>query len=354
MIFIYFFVFSFYIFPQHKEIRMTNKTAKIVRFHELGGPEVLKIEELPLPEPSHGEVRLRVHAIGLNRAEVSFRLGQYLINPSLPSKMGYEASGIVEAVGPDVDKGLIGQKFSSIPCFEMGKYGVYGEVTILPVYALAPYPEKLSFAEATSIWMQYITAYGALIHYGKLKKDEYVLITAASSSVGLAAIEIVRAQGAISIVTTRSQKKKAELLELGANHVIVTEDEDLPARVKELTCGKGANIIFDPVAGKSIENLAQAAAVKGTIFIYGNLSGESTPFPLSTALTKGLSIRGYTLFEMASDPAFRSNAETYVFSHVQNGTLKPKIACTFPLEEIVDAHRYMQSNEQVGKIVVTV
>ncbi|MBL7478463.1 zinc-dependent alcohol dehydrogenase family protein [Legionella bononiensis] len=333
---------------------MSITTTKIVRFHKTGGPEVLKLEEMSLPEPEAGEVRLRVHAIGLNRAEVMFRLGQYLVNPQFPSKIGYEASGVVEAVGPGVDKGLIGKKFSSVPCFDLGQYGVYGEVAILPAYALAEYPEHLSFAESTSIWMQYMTAYGALIHYGKITKGDYVLITAASSSVGIAAIEIARAQGAISIATTRTQKKKAELLKLGADHVIVTNDEDLPARVREITSGKGARIIFDPVAGKGIEVLAEAAAPKGIIFVYGNLSNEPMPYPLFTALAKGISIRGYTLFELSSVPELRKEAEQYIFNHLKNGTFKPNIAKTFALEDIVDAHHYMESNEQIGKIVVTV
>ncbi|KTD63741.1 quinone oxidoreductase [Legionella santicrucis] len=333
---------------------MSNTTAKIVRFHQTGNPEVLKLEEMALPEPDNGEVRLRVHAIGLNRAEVMFRLGQYLVTPKFPSKIGYEASGIVEAVGPGVDQKMLGMKLSSVPCFDLGKYGVYGEVAILPAYALAAYPEKLSFVEATSIWMQYMTAYGALIHYGKVSKGDYVLITAASSSVGIAAIEITRAQGAISIATTRTQAKKEELLKLGADYVIVTNDEDLPSRVKEITKGQGARIIFDPVAGKDIEKLAEAAADKGIIFVYGNLSNEPMPYPLFAALSKGLTIRGYTLFELSTDPHLRKEAEKYIFEHIKQGDFKPSIARTFSLDQIVEAHHYMESNEQIGKIVVKV
>lgn len=333
---------------------MSNNTAKIVLFHQTGGPEVLKIEELPLPEPGQEEVRLRVHAIGLNRAEIMFRTGQYLVEPKFPSKIGYEASGIVEAVGEGVDRELIGKKFSTVPGFDLGKYGVYGEVAIVPAYALATFPEKLTFAEATSIWMQYLTAYGALIHYGQITKGDYVLITAASSSVGIAAIEIARAEGAISIAVTRTQKKKAELLKLGANHVIVTNDEDLPARVNEITNGKGARVIFDPIAGNGVDILAQAAAHKGIIFIYGNLSLEPTPFPLFPALQKGLTCRGYTLFELVSEPALLTEGKKYIFDQLNAGTFAPKIAKTFSLNHIVDAHRYMESNEQIGKIVVTV
>lgn len=333
---------------------MSNSSVKIVRFHKIGGPEVLKIEEMPLPEPGKGEVRLRVHAIGLNRAEVVFRTGNYLVQPQFPSKIGYEASGVVEAVGPDVDKKMIGKKYSTVPGFDLGKYGVYGEVAIVPTSALAEYPEKLSFIEATSIWMQYLTAYGALVHFGKLAKNEFVVITAASSSVGIAAIQIARAQGAISIVTTRTSKKKAELLALGADHVIVTNEENMPKRVNEITQGKGARIIFDPVAGKGVEVLADALAQGGTLFVYGNLSLEQiTPFPLLKAMGKGLSMRGYTLFEIVAQPEVRAKAEKYVFDHLQDGSFKPKIARTFTLEHIVDAHAYMESNEQIGKIVVT-
>ena len=219
---------------EQKETRMTE-TAKIVRFHKAGGPEVLQVEELPMPEPAAGEVRLRVKAIGLNRAEVMFRNNQYLYQPSFPSKLGYEASGVVEAVGPGVDPNLIGKTMSSVPAFAANAYGVYGEVAILPVGALAAYPSKLSYAEGTSIWMQYITAYGALVHHGHLTEGDYVLITAASSSVGIAAIEIAKAEGAVSIATTRTSKKKAELLSVGADHVVVTEEEDLVTRVKEIT-----------------------------------------------------------------------------------------------------------------------
>lgn len=333
---------------------MANKTAKIVRFHAIGGPEVLKIEEEPLPEPGRGEVRLKVKAIGLNRAEVMFRKGQYLESPVLPSKIGYEAAGEVVAVGPGVETSWLGKKASTVPAFLMTNYGVYGEVAIVPASALAAYPEKLTPEEGTSIWMQYLTAYGALIAHAQITKGDFVIITAASSSVGIAAIELVKAEGAISIATTRTSKKKAALLEVGATHVIATQEEDLVARVKEITGDKGARVIFDPVAGKGVELLAQAAALGGTIFEYGALAPEPTPFPLYAALRKGLSVRGYTLREVLSDGKVRAKAEQYVFEQVKAGHFKPRIDRVFPFAEIVEAHRYMESNEQIGKIVVTV
>jgi NADPH:quinone reductase-like Zn-dependent oxidoreductase len=333
---------------------MATATAKIVRFHSLGGPEVLKIQEEPIPEPGKGEVRLNVKAIGLNRAEVMYRLGRYLEAPVLPSKLGYEAAGVVAAVGPDVDKSWLGKKASTVPAFLMTQYGVYGEVAIVPASALAVYPEKLTPEEGTSIWMQYLTAYGALITHAQITKGDFVIITAASSSVGIAAIEMVNAEGAISIATTRTSKKKAALLDVGASHVIATAEEDFLARVKQITNSQGARVIFDPIAGKGIELLAQAASMGGTIFEYGALAQEPTPFPLFAALGKGLSIRGYTLREVFAIPKLRDKAEKYVFDQINAGKFKPRVDRVFPLSQIVEAHRYMESNEQIGKIVVTV
>jgi NADPH:quinone reductase-like Zn-dependent oxidoreductase len=236
----------------------------------------------------------------------------------------------------------------------MTHYGVYGEVAIVPVGALAAYPEKLTPEQGTSIWMQYLTAYGALIHYARIKKGDFVVITAASSSVGIAAIEIANAEGAISIATTRTSKKKTVLSEVGAKHVIVTEEENFVARIKAITGGTGAGVIFDPIGGKGIEQLAEAAALGGTIYEYGALAPEPTPFPLFAALGKGLTVRGYTVREILSSPQLSAKGVQYVFDHVKAGNFKPRIDRAFPFAQIVEAHRYMESNAQIGKIVVSV
>jgi NADPH:quinone reductase-like Zn-dependent oxidoreductase len=141
-------------------------------------------------------------------------------------------------------------------------------------------------------------------------------------------------------------------LKAGADHVIVTDEEDLVARVNEITSGKGARIVFDPIGGKILESLAAATARKGIIFEYGALAPEPTPYPLFTALGKGLTIRGYTLFELTPDPVF-PEAKQYIFDHLASGAFKPVIDKTFRFAEIVEAHRYMESNAQIGKIVVT-
>lgn len=327
---------------------------KIVRFHALGGPENLRIEEAATQQPGEGEVRLRVQAVGLNRAESMYYHGYYLEQPALPSRIGYEVSGIVEAVGTGVDAEWVGQRVSTVPGFSQNRYGSLGEEAIVPAYSVQRYPEKLSPVEGAAIWMQYLTAYGALVPLGKIGKGDFVLITAASSSVGLAAIQIVKAEGAVAIATTRTSAKKAELLALGADHVIATEEEDLPARVHEITGGKGARVIFDPVAGPYVEKLAEAAADHGIIIEYGALSMAPTPFPLIPALHKGLTVRGYTLHEFTLDPAKLGEAVRYVNERLNDGRLTLKIAKVFPFEKTVEAYQYLESNQQIGKIVIQV
>jgi NADPH:quinone reductase-like Zn-dependent oxidoreductase len=328
--------------------------AKLVRFHQLGGPEVLRIEEVATPEPGRQEVRLAVQAIGLNRAEFMFMHGYYPEPTRLPAMLGYEAAGIVTAVGPEVDKGWLSQAVSTIPSFSMNQYGVLGNEVIVPVHSIAAYPKHLDAKEAASIWMQYMTAYGALLEIGELKQGEFVVITAASSSVGLAAIETVKAERGISIAVTRKSEKRDELVTLGADHVIATEEEDLAARVKAITKGMGARILFDPVAGPLLGKLVEAAAPGATIFQYGWLSLASTAFPVLPVLTKGLTVRGYWLQEIVFDPGKFARAKKYVYEHLQDKRFHPKIAKTFRFEDVVQAYHYMESNQQIGKVVLTV
>jgi NADPH:quinone reductase-like Zn-dependent oxidoreductase len=327
---------------------------KIVRFHELGGPENLRLEELPSQQPGAGEVRLRVQALGLNRAESMFYHGRYLENPKLPSRLGYEAAGIVDAVGPGVDSRWVGKQVATIPSFSQTKYGVLGEEAVVPVTALGEYPKRLSAVEGAAIWMQYVTAWGALVHFGKVAASEFVLITAASSSVGLAAIQIVKDAGAVAIAATRTSAKREELLALGADHVIATEEEDVVARVLEISGDEGSRVIFDPVAGPGLEKLAATAAHDAIIFEYGALAMQPTPFPLYTALSRGLSVRGYTLWEITRRPEVLEAAKKYICDRLESVRFVPKVAKTFPLAQTVEAYRYLESNAQIGKVVITV
>ena len=202
--------------------------------------------------------------------------------------------------------------------------------------------------------MQYLTAYGALIDIAGLKTGDTVVIPAASSSVGLAAIQIANKVGAVPVALTRGSSKRQALLDAGAAHVIATDEQDLVKEVLGLTGGKGARVVFDPVGGPTVAKLAQATARLGILFLYGALSTEPTPLPLFDVLGKWLTIRGYVLMEITGDPARLERGKAFVNEGLADGSLKPIIARTFPLEEIVEAHRYLESNQQIGKIVVTV
>lgn len=328
--------------------------ARIVRFNKTGGPEVLQIENMEVAPPGPGEVRIKVKALGLNRAEAMFRLGQYLEDPKLPSRLGYEASGIVDAIGLGV-KGLsVGDTVSTIPSKSQGKYGVYGEIATVPQEFVVKHPSSLTFNEAAAVWMQYMTAYGALIDIAQIKKGDFVVVTAASSSVGLAAIQLCNLVGATPIATTRTSEKKKALQNAGAAHVIATQEENLVEKLKEITVGKGARVVFDPIGGKMVQDLAEGMSYGGILFEYGALSPDPTPFPLFAALKKGLTVRGYTLFEILNDPTKLEKAKHYVIEALSSGKLKPILDKTFTLDHIVDAHRYMESNKQFGKIIVTV
>ncbi len=324
---------------------------KAVRFHQLGGPEVLHIEDVPARKPDAGEVLLKVEAVGLNRAESMYYHGVYMETVNPPSGLGYEAFGKVLAVGRDVDPALVGKTFATIPGFSMNQYPVLAEEAVVPVSALATVPPSFSPVEAAAVWMQYCTAYGALVPLGKVGTDDFVIITAASSSVGLAAIQIAKAQGATSIATTRTSAKKNKLLALGADHVIVTEEENLVARVQSITGGKGARIVFDPVGGDYINTLAQATANGGTIFLYGMLSGKSTPFPMA-AFGRHIGMFGYTFGELRGTPEWEA-MKKYIYDHLADGSFKPEIAQTFPFDQTVGAYKYLESNQQIGKVVIT-
>lgn len=328
--------------------------SKVIKFEQTGDPDVLQIVDENIAAPATGEIQIKVAAIGLNRAEAMWRRGQYLETPELPAKIGYEASGIITALGDGVEGFNVGDAVSTIPNFSMNQYGVYAEVANVPASAVTHYPANLSFEQATSIWMQYLTAYGALIDIAKLQACDFVLIPAASSSVGLAAIQLCNLIGAVPIAMTRRSDKKQTLLEHGAKHVVVSDEDDVIETVNTITQAQGVRVVFDPVAGPMLETLTAVTAQHGIIFQYGALSTEPTPFPLFTVLAKGITIRGYTLFEFTSNPQALASARDEIYGWLESAQLKPVVAKTFPLDDIVKAHQYMESNNQLGKIVVTV
>jgi len=339
---------------------MTTKTTKVIRFDTYGTADVLKLEEVPLVEPGEGEVRIRVEAMALNRADALFRENTYFIEPLLPeSRIGTDAAGVIEAVGENVTDLKVGDRVLTGLGYDVSRYGTHGETAVLPAVFVHKYPEFISAEAATAIGVAYLTAWGALVEYGALQAGDFVVITAASGGVGSAAIQVANAVGAVPIAVTRRAVKKRELLDHGAAHVVVTGEEDLAARVQEITGGRGAQFIFDPIVEGLLEAFTAAAAPDAKVFLYGSLgqAGKlgSSPaeIPLMPLLGKELSFRGYNNYRLHATPERLKQGFEFVFEKFRSGELKPVTAKTFTLENYADAHRYLESNEQIGRVVIT-
>ncbi|MBB4256981.1 MULTISPECIES: zinc-dependent alcohol dehydrogenase family protein [unclassified Bradyrhizobium] len=328
--------------------------ARVVRFHRHGGPEVLGIETVNVLPPAKGEVQIRIRALGLNRAEALFRSGTYIETAQFPSGLGLEAAGLVEAVGEGVAGFAPGDAVSIVPPTSMVRWPAYAELATFPAELVVKHPPDLSFETAAALWMQYLTAYGALVDIAGLLRGDVVAITAASSSVGLAAIQIANRIGAVPVALTRTSAKRRALLDAGAAYVVASDEEDIAARLAEIAGSNGVRVVLDAVGGPAFEPLTAAMAPGGILIEYGGLSHEPTPFPLFNVLTKSLVLRGYLVHEIVRDPTRLGQAKTFILDGVADDTLKPIIARTFKFEDIVEAHRFLESNTQFGKIIVTI
>lgn len=326
--------------------------ARIVRIHQFGGPEVLQIDEVSVGEPGPGEVRVRVGAFGLNRVETLYRSGQFA-PVTFPARIGYEMAGSIDAVGAGVTDWRIGDRVAALFGQSMEDYGTHGEAVIFPADLLVRVPDSVSLEQAAASWMQYGTAY-ALIEAGHIAPGQFAVINAASSSVGLAAIQIARREGAVPIAVTRGRDKADALIAHGAAHVIASSEEDVPARIMEITAGKGAEIAFDAVAGDPLAQLLTAMAGKGTVIVYGMLAGYQCTLSLPPLMLGNLTLRGFSADSLVRDPQSRKRMVEYISSGLAEGTLSPVIDRTFAFEETAAAHRYLESNVQVGKVVVAV
>ncbi|WP_129841642.1 zinc-dependent alcohol dehydrogenase family protein [Streptomyces sp. RFCAC02] len=330
--------------------------AMTVRFHEYGDPEVLRIEEVPAPEPGIGEVRIRVDAIGLNRADALFRRGQYG-RPvrAFPAGLGYEAAGVVEAAGPGVTTLPVGSPVSTIPAFSMTDYGVYGDTAVVPAAAVVRRPDGVDAVTGAATWMTYLTAFGGLLEGDDLRPGGTVVVTAASSGVGIAALRTARRVGARAIATTRTAAKRDQLLAAGADAVVVTGEEDLAEGVLRATDGRGADVVFDAVGGPEAAALPGALAPSGRIVLYGALGGATVELPALATLRSGLTLRAYSISAgttTSGDTLRRATA--FITSGLADGSFRPVVDRVFDLSEIVAAHRHLESGTQVGKVVVTV
>src|SRR5712672_4603844 len=298
--------------PQPQSDLTETAMSRSIKFAKAGGPEVLEFVEVQVPAPGPNEVRIKVKAIGINRAEAMWRVDDYIDRVKFPAGLGYEAAGTVDAVGKDVGGFAVGDEVNVIPSFSLNDYSTYGEVILVPDHAVVRQPKALSFIEAASIWMMFITAYGALIEDAKVTKGDFVIVPAASSSVGLAAIQIANYAGATSIALTRTSQKRKRLLETGAEHVIATGEVDPVQEVMRITDGKGARVVFDPVGGPNFPKLISALAFQGTVYIYGALAAGDTPMPVLAMIAKMPAIKGHNIWLTTGDETRRKAAVEFV------------------------------------------
>src|SRR5262245_44399768 len=339
-----------------------SKTTRAYRFHRYGGPQELKLESVPFPEPGHGEVRIKVEAMSLYRADLLWLANTYVESPKLPARLGYEVAGTVEAVGPAVTTLKPGDRASSVPAFSIGDYGNFAEAAVLPARALIPTPPRLSTAQGASFAFAYFTGYLALFELARLTPYQTVLVTAGTSTTGLAAIAMVRRAGARCTATTRTGKKRDALLKAGAHDVVATEEEDLTRRVMELTEGEGADVAYDCVAGALAEKIAGSVKVRGHWVVYGLLD---TPggFPWWAVFTRALKFDVFVVFadtgnrsmKLPGDEAAFRRACRFVGTGLADGSLPPvPIDREFKgIESLPDAMRHMAASQAAGKIVVT-
>ncbi|GMB91003.1 zinc-dependent alcohol dehydrogenase family protein [Helicobacter ailurogastricus] len=328
--------------------------SKQVQINRVGDSDVLEIVDVDVPAPSANEVQIAFQVLGLNRAEIMYRRGRYIYAPQFPSKLGYEGAGVVRAVGASVQGIHVGDAVSVIPSFLLTQYDTYAEVANLPAHAVVKHPKNLSFEEAAASWMAFITVYGAFVELYQVKAGDFVVLGAATSSVGLAAIQFAKMLGATAIALTRSHAKGDILVEKGADFVLATQEDDLSARLKEITNGRGVNLVFDPVGGPVANTLVKAMAQNGYYIVYGALSHDDIAVPVFDILGKHLTLRGYELFELTTNPKRLEKAKAYVYEALASHKLRPEIDRVFDFKDIAKAHDYMEEGTQIGKVLVRV
>ncbi|HEY2205943.1 MAG TPA: zinc-dependent alcohol dehydrogenase family protein [Pseudonocardia sp.] len=331
---------------------------RTIRFHQLGGPEVLRYEDLPVRPPGPGEARIRVDAVGLNRAEVAFRRGTYLERPDLPSGLGSEAAGEVLEVGPDVSRWRPGDAVSVVPAFSQRDYPVYAQEAVVPAAALVARPDGMDAVTGAAVWMPYVTVYGMVAEVTRVRPGDRVLVTAASNSIGLAALQVLRHLGAVPVATTPAEPQRAALLAAGAERVLVTgppgqETEGLAAAVREATDGHGADLVLDAVGGPSVSQLVLGCAPGATVLVHGGLSGLPTPLPGGGYAPVWL--RRFHVFEITTDPVTLRRAEHFVRAGLAGGVLRPIVDRVFEFDDVAAAHEYIDSPDRApGKPVLRV
>ncbi|NRA61640.1 MAG: zinc-dependent alcohol dehydrogenase family protein [Psychrobium sp.] len=324
----------------------------VVVFDQLGDPSVLGLVSMPAPIPIDSQVLVEVLSFSLNRADCLFIRGHHYSVPQLPSRVGSEMAGIVRAVGPKVTRFKVGDKVSSLP-FDNKNYGVQGSWAILPQQYLVTWPAELNSQQACAVWMQYLTAYFALNVVGKIDKNSWVFIPAASSSAGLGAIAIAKLIGCHVIAASRGNSKKIQLEQCGVDYIVDTQADDLAEQLLAITEGDGIDFVYDPIGGQFHNKYLDALAVNAKVLIYGLLSGEETVIDLVKMVRKNATIYPYSMFNFVTQPKLLKLAIDFIGESIEQGKLRPVIDSVWTLQEVVKAYQYMESNRQFGKVVVT-
>ncbi|BEP54666.1 oxidoreductase MexS [Variovorax sp. V118] len=336
--------------------------SRMVRFHAFGGAEVLKLEEVAVPAPGIGEVRIAVQAIGLNRADALWRENLYIEDATLPAGLGNEAAGVVDAVGEGVEGLGVGDRVAVLPGASQGLYPTYGDRILFPATHVVRYPANLSAAQAAGAYMAYLTGYFPMFEMARLQRGQVMLVTGASSGTGIAALQMARAAGIAAIAVTRTAAKRDALREAGATHVVVTDEEDVVERVLALTEGRGVELVYDGVGGALVERLGDVVAHGGWYVLYGLSGGAEFRFPVIAQFRKSWRFHVYKVLEhtgaatmgLPRDEAALGRALAFIDAGLADGTLHVRIDRSFALDDVVQAHRYLERAGHIGKVVLEV
>jgi NADPH2:quinone reductase len=324
---------------------------KALRVHELGEPEaVMRPEEVAVPDPGPGEVRLRVHAASLNFPDVLMCRGDYQVKPPLPFTPGAEVAGVVDAVGPGVDDAEIGRRVLAIPNFGPGGYAEY--TTARFAGGVFPIPDAMPFAAASALHVVYQTGHLALHRRAQLRPGETLLVHAGAGGVGSAAIQLGLAAGARVIATAGGPEKVAVCRELGAQLAIDYRAEDFVEAVKAFTGGRGADVVYDPVGGDTYDRSTKCVAFEGRILIIGFTGGRFAEARTNHVLIKNYSVVGvhWGLYNMMDPELVRATHDELV-ALFERGRIDPLISETVSLEDVPAALARLGSRATYGKVV---
>jgi len=317
---------------------------KAIQVHEFGGPEVLKLEEIPTPQPAVGQVLVRVHAAGVNPYDTYMRGGTYAIKPPLPYTPGSDAAGTVEAVGSGVTEVKRGDRVY-VAKTVTGAYAEYAIVLESQVHRL---PEKVSFTQGAGVWVPYGTAYHALYHSAQAHASETVLIHGASGGVGIAGVQIARASGLTVFGTASSQKGLDLATREGAHQVFNHSKPGYLEEIMNATGGRGVDIVLEMLANVNLANDMKLLASDGRVIVIGN-RGEITVNPRDL-MSRRASVRGFTLWALT--PAEEADVHAGLIAGLENGTLRPVVGKEIPLAEASRAHVEILQPGAAGKIVL--